>query len=67
MLGFFIKFWDDTYKGVILTEQQVRDAVTAKLMAVHSKEKKAAKKAATKAAAAQDATHRPVLDAASET
>ena len=29
LLGFFIKFWDDTNKGVILTEQQVRDAVTA--------------------------------------
>ena len=39
-----IRFWDQAYKGAILTEQQVKEAVSAKLMAVHTKEKKQKKK-----------------------
>ncbi len=39
-----VRYLDQAYKGSILTEQQVKEAVSAKLMAVHTKEKKQKKK-----------------------
>ena len=39
-----VRYWDQAYKGSILTEQQVKEAVSAKLMAVHTREKKQKKK-----------------------
>lgn len=54
LVGFMIKYWDDTYKGAVLTEQQCREAVGAKLTSEHTKLKqrkqKAAKAAATSSA-----------------
>ncbi len=43
-LGFMVRYWNQAYKGSILTEQQVKEAVSAKLMAVHTREKKQKKK-----------------------
>jgi hypothetical protein len=39
-----VRYWNQAYKGSILTEQQVKEAVSAKLMAVHTSEKKKKKK-----------------------
>lgn len=39
-----VRYWDQAYKGSILTEQQVKEAVSAKFMAVHTREKKQKKK-----------------------
>ncbi|KAI9565307.1 hypothetical protein GHT06_009096 [Daphnia sinensis] len=44
IIGFMIRFWEQAYKGYILTEQQVKESVSAKLMAVHTKGKKIKKK-----------------------
>ncbi len=35
-----VRYWDQAYKGSILTEQQVKEAVSAKLIAVQTREKK---------------------------
>ncbi len=39
-----VRYWDQAYKGSILTEQQVKEAVSAKLIAVQRREKKQKKK-----------------------
>ncbi|XP_045036883.1 uncharacterized protein LOC116922339 [Daphnia magna] len=44
IIGFMVRYWDQAYKGSILTEQQVKEAVSAKFMAVHTREKKQKKK-----------------------
>lgn len=52
-----IRFWDQAYKGYILTEQQVKESVSAKLMAVHTKAKKTKKRMpANDASASNDAS-----------
>jgi hypothetical protein len=35
-----VRYWNQAYKGSILTEQQVKEAVSAKLIAVQTREKK---------------------------
>ncbi|XP_045029743.1 uncharacterized protein LOC116926039 [Daphnia magna] len=57
IIGFMIRFWDQAYKGYILTEQQVKESVSAKLMAVHTKAKKTKKRMpANDASASNDAS-----------